>query len=468
MKHICSVLAGILIAGLYVAVADGEEHAISDAASTLVNGNNQFALELYQDLAATTGGNVFISPWSISSAFGMAWAGARGPTAEDMAAVLHFPPGQETTHPLFGEVHDALNAIQEEGYLVLDTANAMWPAVGWDVLPAYAEILESYYHAHAESLDYVHDTEGSRLRINEWVAENTMERIPELVVAGVLSPDVVLVLTNAVYFKGAWQTLFDPDDTVDDVFHRSNGDQLAVDMMQLREELPVYEDDDLLLVTLPYHGEQMEAVLMSSKDGDLTSLEAQLTHENLNFWLTSRTEQESIVRLPRFSLRFKVDLVDALERLGMLLPFSGAADFSGIFGSAGIAITKVIHETFLQVKEEGTEAAGATAIVIERTSVDPIPVFNGNRPFLFLIRDTVTGSLLFMGRIDEPLPVEDNPAEVDPQTIKDFFGESAHLEDRWWQDTSIGRFKTDKWPWLQHAYLGWLYIDVATASTDGF
>jgi serpin B len=444
-------------------VLQGQD-TISDAAAELVAGNNRFALDLFGELAAGEAtGNVFISPWSISTAFGMAWAGARGETADEMADVLQFPRAQATTHPLFGELIGTLNGIQEEGKLVLNTANAIWPAEGHPVLPEYAETVGTHYGAHSESLDYRNKTEASRQRINGWVADNTADRIRDLIAKGILGEDTAVVLTNAIYFKGAWQRLFDPEETVDDTFHALDGSEIAVDMMQMREDLQFYEDDTVTLVTLPYHGEALEAVLLVPNSGTIADLEAALTPESLQTWLDGQQESEDVlVRLPRFSLRYKAELSSVLKALGMQLPFSpGAADFSGIFGRPDLFISKVIHETFLQVKEEGTEAAGATAIVIERTSVTPKPTFNGNRPFLFLIRDNVTGSLLFMGRIAAPEPVEDEGGNPGPDTVREWFGDGATLTDGWWENTGIGRFKADKWPWLEHASLGWLYLDTA-------
>ncbi|HSH08965.1 MAG TPA: serpin family protein, partial [Oceanipulchritudo sp.] len=151
--------------------------AVSPEAALLVEGNNRFALELYGVLATGEEENLFISPWSISTAFGMSWAGARGPTAEEMRTVLRFPFDQETTHPLFAELFDALGSLEAAGYLTLNSANAMWPAIGWAVLPGYAAIIEQYYHAYAESLDYIGATEASREHINQWVADNTSNRI---------------------------------------------------------------------------------------------------------------------------------------------------------------------------------------------------------------------------------------------------------------------------------------------------
>lgn len=462
-----TAMTAILVAAVpNFILAAGEESTAPEAAD-LVRGNNTLALELYQTVAAEEDGNVFISPWSISTALGMTWAGARGATADEMAEVLRFPANQATTHALFGELHDALNGIQEAGYLTLRTANAIWPSDREIILPEFAAIINEHYDAHAEVLDYVADTEGSRQRINGWVAERTEDRIPELLMEGVLGRDTAIVLTNAIYFKGAWKTLFDPEDTEDSLFYPSIGEPIEIPMMQMREDLSYYEDEDLRLVTLPYHGEQVEAVLISPKDGNIAALEQALTLDKLEGWLGQRTEEEDVrVRLPRFTLRYKKDLVDGFRQMGMNLPFTGAADFSGIFGRKNLAISKIIHETFLQVKEEGTEAAGATAVVIEFTSFVPKPEFNGNRPFLFLIRDNATGSLLFMGRVERPEPIEDDePTGVDPETIRSCFGEDASLNDGWWETSGFGRFRAEEWPWIEHDALGWIYVDVPTAQS---
>lgn len=445
--------------------AFGDGEALSAEAAGLVDGNNQFAMELYAQLAAASTGNVFISPWSVSTAFAMAWAGARGETAGQMAEVLRFPADQATTHPLFGELITALNRIQEDGKLVLNTANALWPAAGHSLLPDYTATLDTHYGAYAEALDYRAETEASRQRINGWVADQTAGRIPDLIAEGMLVEDTAIVLTNAIYFKGAWKTLFNPDNTQPGRFTVLDGTEIEIDLMFMKEDLLFFEGDGLTLVTLPYHEDKMEAVLLSPDDGDIRALEARLSTEALAGWLQQRTEQRGIVHLPRFGLRYKEELSNTLKTMGMELPFRpGGADFSGIFGDPGLFISMVIHETFLQVKEEGTEAAGATGIGIELTSIQPMPTFHGDRPFLFLIRDTDTGSLLFMGRVAEPSPLEEDPTPPDPETVRACFGSQAALIDGWWQDTGIGRFQAEAWPWIRHESLGWLYLDAPTGS----
>ncbi len=466
MKSRSTLIAFSLQLSLLPAILQGSD-GISAEARSLVEGNTRFALELYRDLAvADSEANIFISPWSLSTALGMAWAGARGPTAEEMAQALHFPFDQTATHPLFGELIDNLNAFQEDGKLVLHTANALWPAAGHEVLPEYTSILQSYYGAHAESLDFRNDTEGSREHINEWVSDKTAERIPDLIPQGMLAANTAIVLTNAIYFKGAWQTLFDPEKTVEDVFNAADGSSIDIPMMFLKEDLPFYEDSTVTLVTLPYHDDRLEAVLLSPRGGSITGLESALTPKRLQEWLEKRSTRNVTVRIPRFGLSDKRMLSDKLRALGMERAFSPSeADFSGIFGQPDIFISWVIHETFLQVREEGTEAAGATGIGMEFVSVGPF--FDGSRPFLFLIRDTTSGSLLFLGRVAQPEPLEETASTgPNPEKVRAFFGENASLDaDGWWKSAAIGRFRADRWPWLEHTSLGWLYLDEATADS---
>ncbi|HKJ91483.1 MAG TPA: serpin family protein, partial [Oceanipulchritudo sp.] len=383
MKSGSILTALILNLSLFPGMIQGAE-SISPEARSLVDGNTRFALDLYRDLASTDSeANLFISPWSLSTALGMAWAGAVGETADEMAQALHFPFDQDTTHPLFGEIINNMNAFQEEGKLVLHTANALWPAAGHEVLPEYTSILQSEYGAHAESLDFRNNTEASREHINEWVSDKTAERIPDLIPQGMLSAGTAIVLTNAIYFKGAWKTLFDPEKTVEGVFSAADGSSIDIPMMSLEEDLPFYEDSTVTLVTLPYHDERLEAVLLSPRSGSIATLESRLTPQRLQEWLDQRSTIEVTVRIPRFGLSDKRELSEQLKALGMeraFVPYE--ADFSGIFGQPDIFISFVIHETFLQVREEGTEAAGATGIGFEFTSVGPF--FDGSRPFLFL------------------------------------------------------------------------------------
>ena len=456
-------MAGLLLA----APVSPAQTGLSAEAEALVAGNNRFALDLFRELSLQDPDNLFISPWSLSTALGMAWAGARGETADQMAAVLHFPFDRESTHPLFGEVIDTLNGLQEEGYLTLHTANALWPTQSYQIRPEYSQILKTHYHAHAETLDYVTATEDSRERINDWVGEKTRERIPELIPAGALDAYTRLVLTNAVYFKGAWLDPFNPDDTRQGVFYAADGEEISIDMMHMSKAFPYYQDADVSLLTLPYHGGQMEAILMLPAEGSLADLEASLTPDQLFSWLGSRNKQTVQVTLPRFTLRWKANLVQVLQSMGMQLPFKPQeADFSGIpVVPEELYISGLFHETFLQVNEEGTEAAGSTGVVIGTTSLPPR--FRADRPFLFLIRDTVTGSLLFLGRVAQPEPLEDESSgTVDPETVKAYFGEDATLSDGWWDSPLIGRFQADKWPWIEHADLGWLYLNTSAGDPE--
>lgn len=457
------------VLSLGMPLLSAEAGPISDEAKALVEGNTRFALDVYRELATTAEGNVFISPWSISTAFGMTWAGARGATAGEMAAVLHFPFPQAATHPLFGELIGTLDSLQEEGKVVVKTANAVWPSNQATLQPGFLETVDRHYGAHAESLDYLRHTETSRRRINGWVADHTEDRIPNLLPEGSLKPETAMVLTNAVYFNGAWQTLFDPEKTFEGTFQTEGGGEIDMDFMNMQADLRFHTDESVVLVTLPYHGESLEAVLISPRSGDIRQLESVLTPENLADWLDRRSEKQGTVILPRFSLRYRAPLVPVLKSLGMFLPFQPVADFSGMFDSDGMPprqfqISDVLHEAFLEVREEGTEAAAATGIVLIPTGGPGPPTFDGTRPFLFLIRDTVTGSLLFIGRVSqpEPLPADDPP--VDADTVKTLLGEeSIPGNDGWWETKSIGRFRATSWPWLEHPAFGRLCLDTRTA-----
>lgn len=435
----------------------------------LVEGLNKFAFEMYAGLAESLDDNVFFSPWSLSSAFGMAWAGAQGASAAEMSEVFHWDPDPEVTHPAFQSEMTRLNSLEEAGKLQLRTANAIWPAAGMPVLESYQATVSTFYGAHAESLDYGADPEGSRLRINAWVSEKTAEKIPDLIPPDLLGPETAVVLTNAVYFKGAWQTLFDPEDTVPDQFINLQDEAIDIDMMQLREDLFFYEDETVTLVRLPYHDNRMEAVLITSSSGELADVEAQLSPESLQTWLAASAETgDVLVRLPRFEVREKRELSSLLREMGMPTAFSpGQADFSGIFGTQNLFLSKVLHEAVLQVREEGTEAAAATAIVIEVTSIRPKPTFNGNKPFLFLIRDTTSGNLLFIGRIASPEPLERATGNADPDEVRALFGaQAAQDANGWWEQTGIGRFSTTYWPWLEHEAFGWMLLETSASSKD--
>jgi serpin B len=370
-----------------------------------VRGNTAFALSLYQKLS-TTKGNLFLSPFSISAALAMTFAGARGNTAREMTTALHFSVEGEELHSAFAGLRQNLLEAAGKGGMRLKVANALWPQQGYPFLPEYLALLERYYGTTATPVDYARATEQARQTINQWVERETEQKIKDLIPSGILDPLTRLVLTNGIYFKGDWASQFKKGATHDAPFHGTPGSSIKVSMMTQQHRFRYGERDDLQILELPYAGKELSFVVLLPRRVDgLPELERALTPEGLADWTGRVREQEVVVFLPKFKLisQFRVDA--ALQALGMVDAFSpGKADFAGMDGKPHwLYIGAVLHKAFVDVNEEGTEAAAATGVVVGLTSarVQP-PTFRADRPFLFLIRDNQTGSILFMGRVVDP------------------------------------------------------------------
>ncbi len=376
----------------------------------LVDGNTEFALDLYRRVAGQTevAANVFMSPRSVSSALAMTYAGARGGTADEMADALGLP----ATDPAavlsaFGQLDRRLEARAETSGYVLNQANGLWGQSGYPFREEFTTLVSEKMGAGFNTVDFVNDSEGARERINTWVENATNDRIEDLIPRGALDASTVLVLANAIYFKGDWRTKFDAEDTRDAPFFSPAGES-TVDMMHRVDRYGYFEDEVAQVLDLPYEGGDLSMTVVlprGEKPGDLESLESSLTPEVLDGWIRGVNEKKVDVYLPRFSIEWGTEeLKDDLMALGMKEAFQpGEADFSGIGGEQELFISLVLHKAFVEVNEEGSEAAAATAVGIARTSIpEPPPVFRADRPFLFMIRDRVSGSILFMGRLATP------------------------------------------------------------------
>ncbi|HTV40706.1 MAG TPA: serpin family protein [Candidatus Sulfotelmatobacter sp.] len=372
----------------------------------VVEGNSEFALDLYARLR-TGEGNVFFSPYSISTALSMTYAGARAETANQMARTLHFvlPTGQ--LHPAFFELKTNLDEIQKKGQVRLAVANSLWPQIGFKFRTDYLTLCEQYYASAIVPVDFVHHTEAARTKINDWVSDRTNEKIPELIKPGMLDEENRLVLVDAIYFKGDWETKFNANRTQDQPFHISSGKSITARLMEQTEDFGYAEFPDLQVLEMPYAGGQISMVVLLPRDVDgLTNLEAHLTPANLKSWMSPLGRQKVHVFFPRFTFRSQFLLADTLSDMGMPDAFDPfKADFSGMDGRKDLYISSVIHEAYVKVDEEGTEAAAATAVMMTELILarpPPIPTFRADHPFLFLIRDNQTGSILFLGRVMDP------------------------------------------------------------------
>jgi serpin B len=396
----------VLSASLLVAVMSFDqvsvgEAFIKDEQLTIAEGNNAFTIALYGLLRAEEG-NLFFSPFSIRTAFAMAYGGAKGDTAAQMASVLFFPSDQTGFHSEMGAFIDDLNSSGGRKYL-LAVANALWGQKGYPFLGEFLKLNKENYRAGLKLVDFENETEQARQTINKWVERKTFKRIQELLKEGVLSQGTVLVLTNAIYFKGTWVSQFSKDNTVDGNFTKLDGSVVTVPFMNQTGGFGFYEDGAVKVLEMPYEGDRMAmAIILPVKSNGLGELEQSLTAKMLEQWLGGIEQTSVVLKLPKFTFTSEFELSERLKSLGMVDAFeAGRADFTGITKLPELFISAVVHKALVDVNEKGTVAAGATAIVFNKASF-PSQEFIADRPFLFLIRDTTTGAILFMGRMADP------------------------------------------------------------------
>jgi len=361
--------------------------------------NNRLAFDLYGRLREEEG-NIFFSPWSISSAMAIALEGARGETESEMRAVLHLP-GEER-RPAFARLYNEIN--KKDKRYELATANAVWAQKDFQILDAYFDVIEKYYGGNVENLDFIGDTEGSRKTINGWVEGKTKEKIKDLIPRGAIDGQTRLVITNAIYFKGQWVKQFDLKNTQESEFRVTPDKAVKVRMMNLRDAKFRYaEDGTVQILELPYAGEELSMLILLPKEDSPDKVEGTLTAQRINEWRASMKEEQVDVYLPRFKLETKYGLVETFKELGMRQAFDlGQADFSGMTGWRDLFISSIIHQAFVEVNEEGTEAAAATGVIVTLTAMPTKKIFMADHPFIFIIMDRTTGAILFLGKVANP------------------------------------------------------------------
>jgi serpin B len=377
-----------------------------DAASDIVEANNRFAFDLYSQYKSDEG-NVFFSPYSISSALAMTYEGAKGKTAEEIKAVFHFPESS-VMRSGFAAANAEIN--KKDKKYELRSANALWAQKDYSFLPEYFNVVEEYYGGKVTNLDFSEKTEESRLTINKWVEEQTNNKIKDLIPQGAIDSLTRLVLTNAVYFKGTWVKQFNKSRTTEKDFRVGVGKTVRTDMMSMFDERFNYtETDTLQILELPYDGGDLSMIILLPKNDDITSLESSLTAEKLADWRNALQENKiDELYLPKFKFETKYFMADTLKEMGMSTAFSDAADFSGMTGIKDLYISEVVHQAFVEVNEEGTEAAAATAVVMKLTAMpgsQDLTIFNADHPFVFVIQQKSTGNILFIGRVSDPTAV---------------------------------------------------------------
>ncbi len=377
---------------------------VADRAA-LVEGNNAFAVQLYGRLR-NQNGNLFFSPESISTALAMAYAGARGDTASEMAKTLHFTLPPQQLDPAMGALLSDLNAAHA-GYQ-LSVANALWAQRGYTFLPDFIKLMNNDYGAGLNQVDFRGSTEAARLTINHWVAQKTANKIQDLLQPGTLSPSTRLVLTNAIYFKGDWQTQFDKAQTKEEDFHLSPAQTKKAPLMHREGAFNYFNGGTFQALEIPYKGNELSMVVLLPNDpGGLPALEHSLSASSMQQWLHQLAPvPKVIVTMPKFKATQQFELGGTLAAMGMPQAFTASANFSGMTGNRDFFISAVIHKAYIDVNEEGTEAAAATSVTMRAMAIrapnPPPPVFRADHPFVFLIRDHASNSILFMGRMADP------------------------------------------------------------------
>lgn len=366
---------------------------VMDAAQSV----NKFAIDLYGKLKGQEG-NLFLSPSSISTALAMTYAGARGETAAEMKKVLHFTLDDKDLHPAMGNLTKLLSQ-KHEGCSV-SIANALWGQKGYCFLEEFLDLTQQNYGAGLQQVDFAGATEQARKTINTWVEENTNSKIKELLKKKHMDNDIELILTNAIYFKGTWEYPFKKEDTRREKFDLSKEKSIQTELMYMRKPVLRYmEGKGFKALELPYAGQEVSMVIFLPYRVDgLPEFEKSLTKENVAKWLAEMQKTPLLaVAIPRFKMTCEFELEDSLMEMGMVSAFGESADFSGMSGGKGLYILDVILKAFVDVNEEGTEAAAATAVSVKNGYI-----FHADHPFLFLIRDNRTGAILFLGRLVDP------------------------------------------------------------------
>ncbi|MFZ5940010.1 MAG: serpin family protein [Bacteroidota bacterium] len=372
--------------------------------STVSEGNRLFALSFFGQ-AVPDNENFVFSPYSISAAMSMVYAGAGGNTATQMEQVLHFPP---LSPEVFRQFHDLNNALASSDSAVsLNIANSLWIQEKYDVLPGFAGIMKDEYDAPARLVDFISAParEKARGQINSWTSERTGDRIREILPPNTLTENTRLVLTNALYFKGAWLNTFSKAQTRPAPFYKKDWTTVQASFMHATSNIRFFSSDTLRAVSLPYEA-QKYSMLLILPEGKWTveSLLPRLNETLISRILAGQVHQSVDLSLPKFEINTSLNVKEYLMKMGLTEPFELTADLSGITGNKELKVDDVLHKAFIEVNEEGTEAAAATAVTIGLKAAYPgEPVrFNADHPFIFLLRESRTGTVLFAGVVYDP------------------------------------------------------------------
>jgi serpin B len=374
----------------------------------IADGNNKFAFKLYNELKSNTDKNLFYSPFSISTALAMVYAGARNETAIQIGQTMNFPQNK-SFHSDYKKLLDAINN-GTDNKIVLNIANGLWAQKDFKFLDSYFDIVKSNYNSELKNVDFTDNIEReiARKDINDWVAQKTKDKIKDILSQGTLDSFTRLVLVNAIYFYGDWAEPFKKEATEPKDFFLSDQNRINVPFMNQHGRYNYYEDSNIKAIEIPYMDNKASMVIfLPNEKNGITEFEKSFDYKYYQKIISSFQSSEVRLSLPKFKATNKFNLSATLSQMGMPMAFSpGGADFSGIDGKRDLCISTVIHQAFINVDEKGTEAAAATIVMLAgaaRPSSD-MKVFNADHPFIFCIKDNTTGSILFMGKIMNPGP----------------------------------------------------------------
>lgn len=391
-RKVCA-LAAFLAAGFTAQAADRD----------LVAGLNRFSDALYGQ-TAKDGGNVVFSPYSISAVLSMALGGARGTTAEEMRRVLG-QPNDPQHHEQLGALLEQLRKTANTGGNQFTSANSLWVQKSFPILPEFTGLLGRAYHAAPSPADFENAPEEARAAINQWVDRETHGRIKDLFAPGAIPSDTRLVLGSAVYFNGKWQHPFRRSDTRPDDFTTGSGAKAKVPFMNRTGPFGYASTASGQTLEMRYAGTDLAFDILLPREGaTLRQVESDVAQGKLSAWLGGLKDTNVKAAVPRFNIAYEAKLRPALEAMGMRAAFRNSADFSGIDDKRDLKVSQVVHKAWVDVTEEGAEAAAATGGTMALVSmrIPSEPVFRADRPFVFLIRDTKTGLILFVGRLLNP------------------------------------------------------------------
>jgi len=415
-KKKLSILAIILIVGIviygflnfgwgdiFIPTAD-DSGATPEGVAEVVKANNQFSIDLYSEISRESNENIFFSPWSISTAIAMAYEGAHGDTAKEIQNVFHFPENDNTRRSSFAKVLNTIN--KAGGKYKLHTANAIWLQEDYLFLEDYKNTISRYYLGEIKNLDFVVNPSGSSSEINSWVSKHTNNKIKKIVSPDMFNELTRAVLTNAIYFKGKWEHQFDREDTKPEDFTLDSGEKIKVPMMRLRDDeldFNYVEADEVQILEMKYQGEKISMLVLLPRS-NITHLKSILTEEKLEEWRSKLKPETVYIYIPKYKFETSYSLTNYLKSMGMSLPFTWpGADFSGMDGTKMLYISDALHKAYIDVYEEGTEAAAATALIMTLgVSMPEYIEFRADHPFIFLIQERETGNILFLGRVMDP------------------------------------------------------------------